>query len=282
MNENIKVEYIGKLTPTSLGCLVHFFFLSLFETNMVCFSTHEYRFAWKDRAAWVERLIFFYGSQFSIKEVSLPTVSKPNTSKDVKMSELLSVLAKTYQQAGDEKTSSSAAGPEVVVHLGRRWIGSAQAAVIPSIPLSFINDQVANLAVENRLTSDKDFSKEAEETLGTLQSILGCYENGYEMYISHLFTKPIDLATMHALFRVLLKRQNFEKAFFDKTTNTYYILIHGRIVELSLSGLKMGDDIDFDLDDGFIKFKAWNATHFKSWTSHGSRPESVLPWMLPN
>jgi hypothetical protein len=258
---------------------------------MVCFSTHEYRFAWKDRVKWVERLVYFYGAQYSVEHVSFPSTVHPKAStmiRDISMGELEGLLCSTSSEKDSKEDAKKE--DEVVVHLGRRWIGSAQAAVFSAIPQSFLDDAKAISAVEQRLKTDKAFADEADATVGTWQIIGGCYENGHELYAHRVFEKPIDLATLHALFRVLLIRQmapKIEKAFFDSHTKTYHILFRRRIVTLNLNGLDMGSDIDFDLDDGFVSsgsvfrepdWTAWTP-HFQAWKSKGSPTTPILPPM---
>lgn len=238
---------------------------------MVRFSTHEYRFDLKDGARWAERLVYFYGKNFEIESVSVPSDLHPKASttfRDIKMSELSSIIQKMKTADG-----------KMTVHLGRRWVGSAQAAVISSIPYEFAEDAKANSAVEERVKSDATFAKEVEETFKTWKQIVGCYENGHELLVKRSFSKAIDVPTLHMMFRFLLIRQKspkIEKTFFDSRTNTYHILMHQQIVILDLGGIKMGDDIDFDIDDGFINFPAWTP-HFKVWKAKGFPLTPILP-----
>jgi hypothetical protein len=158
---------------------------------MVQFSTHEYCFDLKDGEKWVERLVYFYGKDFKVENVCFPSDFHPKaqiTMSGIKMGDLFSVIPKMKNVTGEMK-----------VHLGRRWVGSAQSAVLSVLPSNFTDDVKANVKIEERLKSDDVFKKDADDIWAAWQSIINCYENGYEVYVNKTFPKPIDLPTLHDL-----------------------------------------------------------------------------------
>jgi hypothetical protein len=251
---------------------------------MVCFSTHQYTIPGANGAAWADRLLYFYGPDVSVGYVLMPDMEIHSGVNMSQVAELLRTPARTL-----------AAG-NIVVHLGRKWIGLTQASILPAIPKAWQEDKKQNNAADELFKNDAEFKALVESCKDTWVSITGCYKNGYERMIQSNFKKQLSEEQLLHLFRLLMTTVTHDgKAFYDPVKKRFHVLAHTRIIWLDTDCLQMGLDIDFDLDDGFapdvfheenaneedsIPTNRWNQTHLKNWINQNRPPQPILPWLL--
>ena len=238
------------------------------------FSEHQYNFPKKVADKWIKLLRHFYGDDFRVNVLACPSVSNTIGILDCKLSDAIESIKKCSIFLTDDSI--------IKVNTGKCWTGATQRATIPLVPDSFRNN--------NKIQSA------AAEDFAIVQSgwdnhVAVCI-SGFDVSLAHKEFKGAKTKTeMYELFRSLLMyAPKITRAFYDPRTSIFHILepVTNKIICISPTGVYRGDDIDFDIDDGFLKSDSkasptildWNKTYFQPWLKGGMKLESVFHWLI--
>lgn len=252
---------------------------------MGCFSTHEYRFTRADARASIARLVYFYGAERKCEQFTLPGGVQHGEMAVGKLEAIRAeaeAKAKTKDKTKDKESTTTADDDdgEFVVSMGTNWVGIAQAQVLPVVPKDWIGE----------VKAESPWFEDAKETL---ERIAARYRLGQEVMILHEFKgkDPMDEKQLAMLVRQCCQAGLVSKAFYDQGSGTVHMLVERGIVDLSTRGIRMGRDLDFDLDDGFATYAfatkaeeqrlaTWNKLYVAAWIQAGRPCQPILPWTL--
>ncbi len=229
------------------------------------FVRHQYSFLKSELAAWIKRLSYFYGAdtKFTVR------IRGVEWERKIRVSQFA-------EQIGESKCAEDAG---IVAQSERMAAETGQGACFSPIPESFYSspEEKGNGEVSAGLV---------QKALQTMEDIAAAYEEGEEMLLHLDFSEEKEQAqaipsVLATILREACRRFKWcRKAFYDAERKRFYIVApEDELIELDERGVRMGETLQMDLDDGFTENPTAAMTEcFERWVQAGRPAGPILPW----